>query len=144
MTSNEFLSPEVVGYVGWVGNINPTTSVKLYVSNITIKTLDDNYVGFTSRFPIECLKLIPKKPEEDLVKTLFWEHTTFSQHFDRANFELISKRTDCSLLDVINYIPTGYLPNLISEENARKKRMDGQNAMLQAFCYAYKSYYGKG
>ena len=50
---SNFLKPEVADYVGWVGNLNPTTLVKLHVSNVAVGRLDENYAEFMSSYPID-------------------------------------------------------------------------------------------
>lgn len=70
LVMSNFLNSQVAGYVGWVGNLNPTTLVKLYVSNVTVGTLDENYAEFMSSYPIDFLKLTSRRAEESLVETL--------------------------------------------------------------------------
>ena len=141
---SNFLKPEVAGYVGWVGNLNPTTRVKLHVSNVTVGTLDQNYAEFMSSYPIDFLKLTPRRAEESLVESLFGKHTTFSYYRDNADFNLASEGTECTLLDIINYIPSKTLPHLITDKIARKQRIADQNSVLQTFCAAYTSFYRQG
>ena len=77
--------------------------LKLYMSNVTVRTLDVHYAAYMSSFPIEVLKLSPRR-HESLLDALFTAHTTFSHHFDHAAFDLMTKDTDCMLLDIVNLI----------------------------------------
>ena len=52
-----FQDSKGAGYVGWVGNFNPSTRVKLHVSNVTVRVIDEYYASYMSSYPIQLLKL---------------------------------------------------------------------------------------
>ena len=82
--------------------------------------------------------------EQSLLETLFAKHSTFSHHFEHPDFDLVPKDISCTLLHVINYIPTQMMPSIITDLDERNTRISQQTNVLKAFCAAYTSFYRCG
>ena len=127
------------GYVGWIGNLGILW--KVYISNVSPEETEKRYVHFFGNYALKCLKLIPKRGYTSLGQTFFAENKSFSHHYHYEDFKINEQPTNASLLDILNFIPTQHLGQLITGANEQEARKVKQKAILDKFVSAYKAFY---
>ena len=127
------------GFVGWVGNLGVLW--KMYLTNISEETIDQQYTAFFGRFKVDCLQLGPKKHFSTLQEVFFKTNNSFHHHFNYEDFDIKRIRTDTTLLDVINFIPSSYLPNLVPNATEQGSRKSEQHRLISSFTAAFKGYH---
>ena len=106
---------DVISFVGRVGDMNKSNRTKCFISDMSSERLNNAYRKYVSRFAVEMVKVKP-------ASSLFNKHTSFSHHFNHKEFELVSNSTGLTLGDLLNFIPSCEMEEMLINEEDRRKR----------------------
>ena len=136
--SSHLKCPE--GYVGWVADVNPDVSMKLYMANLSPNIVDNLYTDFMGSISLKYLQLYPKDAADDTLSAIFSRNKSFSDHFTHEYFVVKEVETGYTLLDLLNFVPKMELQETFHNEESRNKHLLHHDHILESFISAFKAF----